>query len=182
MPIQVAAKIDDLRSRGQLFHHAGQIVAAVAQEDGLVRVRVALRGGRGEIALVAARIINCTGPETDLRKSDDPLIQDLLERGVVQVDAHGLGLLTDEIGALINSSGTAWRTLFTLGPARRGTLVESTAISEIRRQARTIASVLLNELSPGSSTWTREQAGSFVAGLEHASDSVGHAAQPQRNQ
>ena len=48
-----------------------------------------------------------------------------------------MGFATDRDGALLGSSGGR---LFTLGSLRRGDLWESTAIPELREQARALAS------------------------------------------
>ncbi len=49
---------------------------------------------RGEKAMTveADAIINCTGPATDLRKVQHPLLRDLLQQGLVRSDPLGLGL------------------------------------------------------------------------------------------
>ena len=55
-----------------------------------------------------------------------------------------MGLDTDpDTGQLISANGTPVPEFFTLGPLRRGTLWESTAIPEIRSEARRLAAMLL---------------------------------------
>ncbi|HWY24061.1 MAG TPA: hypothetical protein VNX47_04035, partial [Nevskia sp.] len=58
-------------------------------------------------------------------------------------DALGLGLLTDAQGALLDRDGQASTWLYTLGPARKGQLWETTAVPEIRVQAQALARRLL---------------------------------------
>ena len=115
------------------------------QNDSRLRARVALLGGRDDLSLEVARVINCTGPSLNLRDWSHPLIRDLLETGIARTDPLGLGLLTDNDGALIGRDGSASNVLFTLGPMRRGTLLETTAIPEIRQQAAGLARRLLAE-------------------------------------
>jgi len=93
-----------------------------------------------------SRIINCTGGESDPAKSKDLMTQHLLADGLAQADPLRLGLMTDDTGALISADGAASKTIFTLGPLRRGMLWESTSIPEIRVQAAALAEVLLREL------------------------------------
>ncbi len=77
-------------------------------------------------------IINCTGPG---RLIDvDPLVRSLEAEGLARRGPHGLGLDVDEHGALLPK-----RKIFTLGPARRGWLWETTAAPEIRAQARSLS-------------------------------------------
>jgi uncharacterized NAD(P)/FAD-binding protein YdhS len=150
MPPEVAAKIDSMRWSGRLLLHSGRIVEARIENDSRLRVRVALLGGRDDLSVAVARIINCTGPTPNLRNSSHPLIHDLLESGAARTDPLQLGLLTDNDGALIGRDGSASNVVFTLGPMRRGTLLETTAIPEIRQQAANLARRLLAQQLPAS--------------------------------
>ena len=139
-----------IEPRANLLLHSGRIAEASVANDSRFRVRVALRGGRDDLSLEVARILNCTGPSSNLHDSPPPLIQNLLESQIARTDSLALGLLTDEDGALLGPSGAASNVLFTLGPMRRGTLLESSAIPEIRVQAAVLARRLLAGLSPAS--------------------------------
>ena len=150
MPQEVAAKIDAMRWGGRLLLHSGRIVEADVESNSHLRVHVALLGGRDDLSLEVARIINCTGPSQNLRDSSHPSIHDLLETGIARTDLLGLGLLTDNDGALIGRDSARSNVVFTLGPMRRGTLLETTAIPEIREQAANLAGRLLAELHPAS--------------------------------
>jgi uncharacterized NAD(P)/FAD-binding protein YdhS len=101
---------------------------------------------RGERALQILRInraINCTGPEGDPSRSDQPLIDALLAQGLARPDPLGLGLNVDEDGRLIGQSGAISAGLFAIGPIARGALWEITAVPDIRVQARRLAKRLL---------------------------------------
>ncbi len=87
--------------------------------------------------------MNCTGPATDWRELAEPIVADLFERGAARPDPFSLGLDTAQDGALAGADGTPSRTLFTLGPTRRGTLWVTTACPEIRAQAAALAERLL---------------------------------------
>jgi uncharacterized NAD(P)/FAD-binding protein YdhS len=150
MPQEVAAKIHSMRWGGRLLLHSGRIVEARVESDSRLRARLALLGGRDELSLEVARVINCAGPSLNLRDWSHPLIHDLLETGIARTDPLGLGLLTDNDGALIGRDGAASNVVFTLGPMRRGTLLETTAIPEIRGQAASLARRLLAEPPPAS--------------------------------
>ena len=63
------------------------------------------RKTRAERVLRVDRVINCTGPETDCRRIDNPLIKNLLAQGFARPDPLFLGLDADSKGALIDSSG-----------------------------------------------------------------------------
>jgi uncharacterized NAD(P)/FAD-binding protein YdhS len=67
--------------------------------------------------------------------------------GLASTDALGIGLATSDSGALMGANGDADGDVYTLGPPRRGDLWETTAIPEIRVQARDLAEHLLRRLA-----------------------------------
>jgi len=95
--------------------------------------------------LFVNRIVNCTGPESNYRNIDRPLVQGMLRDGLAAQDALSLGLLCDDRGRLINADRKVSDELYALGPLRRGVEWESTALREIRRQASDLASLLLEQ-------------------------------------
>lgn len=134
---RVAPEIDrliayQLRS-GQTRIHAGRILR---YEEGAHGVAVSYRQRRtGEQRqLFVDRVINCTGPETDCRKFNSPLVRQLRQQGLIRPDPLGLGVDVAENGALLNEHGAPSDFLYTLGPPRKGALWETTAVPEIRGQ------------------------------------------------
>jgi uncharacterized NAD(P)/FAD-binding protein YdhS len=87
-------------------------------------------------------VVNCTGPSLDLAEASDPLLVALRERGLIAPDPLALGLATTVDGRVIGVDGAVVEGLFTVGPSRKGTLWESTAIPEIRAQAAAVAAAL----------------------------------------
>jgi uncharacterized NAD(P)/FAD-binding protein YdhS len=90
-----------------------------------------------------AAVVNCTGPDGDVAGGGSPLLAALCAAGTVRPHPLGLGLDTAPDGALLDARGRPSATLFALGPLRRGELWESTAVPEIRAQARTLAQHLV---------------------------------------
>lgn len=121
--------------------HTGRVVRFHEVEN---RVQVTYRDRRTarEESLFVDRVINCTGPETDCRSLDDPLIAALLAQGLARPDPLFLGLDVEENGALIGQDGRPSQLLFTVGPPRKGRDWESTAVPEIRLQALELARYL----------------------------------------
>ncbi|MFL6467938.1 MAG: hypothetical protein ACJ72Z_08270, partial [Pyrinomonadaceae bacterium] len=76
-------------------------------------------------------------------KLDSPLVRDLFANGAVRSDPLNFGLDAFPDGTIIDAEGQPSPLLFTLGTALKGTLWESTAIPEIRVQARNLANRLL---------------------------------------
>jgi uncharacterized NAD(P)/FAD-binding protein YdhS len=113
---------------------AGRLVSLGAESD-LARA-VWRRRGRDALERGEFRhVINCTGPEGDPNQSDQPLLRQLLQDGLVRADAFGLGLDVTDDNRLIASSGAVQGGLFAIGPAARGALWEVTAVPDIRVQA-----------------------------------------------
>jgi uncharacterized NAD(P)/FAD-binding protein YdhS len=142
MAPQIGEAIAQLRASGQLRVIAGR-VQSFGLKDGLAVGRYRARGERTLRELRAARVVNCTGPATHLADVRHPLIASLLEQGLARADAVGMGFATDGRGEL---RGAAPGRLFTLGPLRRGELWETTAMPEVREQARALAERLVGDL------------------------------------
>ncbi|AGC42296.1 hypothetical protein MYSTI_00947 [Myxococcus stipitatus DSM 14675] len=145
----VSDQVERLRASGRLRLHAARVRGFALDDAGQVSVRLAPRGQRREERLQVQHVVNCTGPEGLGVRHGHPLLRDLTEAGTALPDALGLGLATHGPGALLNARGDARGRLFTLGPLRRGELWETTAVPEIRVQARALADHLLERLGRG---------------------------------
>ncbi|HEY0414752.1 MAG TPA: FAD/NAD(P)-binding protein [Gaiellaceae bacterium] len=140
MAPEVHERLADLQAEGRLTLLAGTIRDAQVSDDG-VTVGVRTRDGR-DVAVDAAHVVNCTGPAASLVDRPAPILRSLLEQGLTVADAHRIGVLTTDDGALLGASGAQVPGLFAVGPIRRGTLWESTAIPELRGQAERLAAVV----------------------------------------
>src|SRR5258705_5940103 len=81
------------------------------------------------------------------RLSRDPLVRDLLARGLARPGPLGLGFDAGERGALIGADGRPSTVLFTLGPPLKGLFWETTAAPEIREAAASLAARLAPRVS-----------------------------------
>ncbi|MDB5986205.1 MAG: beta-lactamase domain protein [Nevskia sp.] len=142
---RIVSMVDRLLRSGQMNLQAGRLIA-LNERDGSVDATIRLRADRSLQTLNVQRVINCTGPECDYRRLNHPLIVSLREQGLIEADALGLGLSTDDRGALIDAAAQPSTRLFTLGPPRKGQLWETTAVPEIRVQAQALAQQLLAQL------------------------------------
>ncbi|MFF0013339.1 FAD/NAD(P)-binding protein [Streptomyces sp. NPDC005374] len=136
-----AARLHALRGRGRLRVAAAEIVGAAVDR---AAVRVRLSDGR---QLQVTAVVNCTGARTDLHRAGDPLVDCLLRDGTARPGPAGQGLDTAGDGRLVPATGPA-APLWTIGAVRRGNLLETTAIPEIRGQAAQVADSILNSLAP----------------------------------
>lgn len=146
-PDEVFRAVEPLLHDGTLRIVAGRILHARLAPGG-AEVVVAPRDPSNptRLAIPAAFVVNCTGPRTDPRRIPDPLVRDLIARGLIAPDPLGLGIETAPNGAVLGASGEPVPGLFTLGPWRRPALWETTAVPEIRGQARDLAQSLLAAL------------------------------------
>jgi uncharacterized NAD(P)/FAD-binding protein YdhS len=143
----VARRIGALRATGQLVLAAGKIRGLRLEDDSFALCRWRGRGQDTGYAFRAVRVINCTGPTGDVLTSSDPLIQDLVRRGLARPDPLRLGFDVDDENRVRDLSGEASPTLLAVGPATRGTSWETTAVPDIRIQAAAVAEMVLAALS-----------------------------------
>jgi uncharacterized NAD(P)/FAD-binding protein YdhS len=145
IPPQTAQQVTMLRVTGRLSVHAGRITGVGQHQDGL---RVAVGTGADSYQLGDGWLINATGPGTDVTATIDPLLRDLLDRGLARPDPLRLGVDADSSGALLDAAGRPSGRLFTLGPTLRGCRYETTAIPEIRDQAVALARLITATHAP----------------------------------
>ncbi len=130
----IGRTIQRLRDTGRLDVIAGRVLEYDVRNDtALATIR--RRGSSSNEVVSASRVINCTGPDTDLARVQEPFVQSLRQAGVVTPDELGLGLATDPAGRLLDRDGRAHRSLFLAGPLLRGRLWENTAVPELRSDA-----------------------------------------------
>lgn len=134
MATDVAARLDGYRDAGRLTVVEGGIGAVT---DHGVRCEVALPALPD--TLFADAVVNCTGPMTDVSRSTDPLLASLVARGLVAPDPLRLGVSCTPDGEVLDVSGQVVPGLYVVGPPRKGTLYETTAVPEIRGQAAALA-------------------------------------------
>ncbi|GAB2702929.1 FAD/NAD(P)-binding protein [Kitasatospora kifunensis] len=137
-----AAALAELLDRDRLTIAAAEVADAQPAADDAVRVR--LSDGR---TLTASAVVNCTGAPAELTSSDDALHRALFQRGLATAGPVGLGLATADDGRLRPAARQAPAPLWTLGLLRRGELLESTAMPEIRGQAADLARAVLHALT-----------------------------------
>jgi uncharacterized NAD(P)/FAD-binding protein YdhS len=132
--------VESLIEAGKLTVIQGRVERYAEDSDGVV-VTLHLRDGTA-VDLRVGKVINCTGPDTDLSRVRDPLVESLRRDGLIRPDKLGLGLDTDEGGRVLDAAGQPSRRLFLVGPLRKGLRWEHTAVPELRVEARRMADLL----------------------------------------
>jgi len=134
----VATRLAAMQAEGRLQIRAAKVVDAVTAGAG---ISIAMRG-RGQHMverLTVSRVVNCTGPLGDLRRTTDPLLQNLYARGAIRPDPLAIGIDVDQQCHAIADDGSAQPRLFVVGPMTRGAHWEIVAVPDIRRQVWALA-------------------------------------------
>ena len=99
-----AQSIERMIASGDLSVRAARILGyrPVANE---VEVTIRPRGASAAGRIHVGRVINCTGPSSDVRRMGDPLLDALLSRRLLRPDPLGLGVETAADGALLDAAG-----------------------------------------------------------------------------
>ena len=134
----VGATIELMRAEARLAVGAGRLLSITPVEGGAELV-FRLRGQDAAERLRAARIVNCTGPESDIARAGEPLLDALLAAGAIRQDALRVGVDVDGDCRAIRADGRTSETLSVIGPVTRGTFWESVAVPDIRVQAARVA-------------------------------------------
>jgi uncharacterized NAD(P)/FAD-binding protein YdhS len=136
--------IDTLRRMRKLHIHAGRI-SGLELAGKQVRVSWRARGEERPRTLLVDRVINCMGPDYDLRHTQDRLLRSLMAQGMAVPDPLGLGLMTGECGALMDArGGGVLGNIYYIGPMLRASHWETTAVQELRVHAEQLACQLVS--------------------------------------
>lgn len=128
--------------------HRHRMSIGVADELRLAQCNDKIRVLGGDARQLATEskwdaIILCTGPDDAALLKEAPL-ESLASEGHVCIGPHGMGIDTVPVtGQVRNHAGQTPHRIYAVGPLRRGTLWESTAIPEIRSEAEKLALHLL---------------------------------------
>jgi uncharacterized NAD(P)/FAD-binding protein YdhS len=134
MAPQVASAFAQLRHSGRLDVAQGRLLSLEPRRR-VLRARIG--HARDDEVLEVDAVVNCTGATGGYANSSR-LISHLVRAGLAE-DDRGLGLKVDALGDLVGADGRADDGLHVIGWARRGRLLESTAIPELRCQAESLA-------------------------------------------
>jgi uncharacterized NAD(P)/FAD-binding protein YdhS len=142
-------EFDGLRSRGQLVIRAGRVLD-IQVRGTVAHVTTRSRGAADADVSSFGAVVNCTGPDGDVRTLADPLIRQLLARGLARSDALGIGLDVSRDLALVETNGRPSSLLSLVGPLLKGALWEATAVPELRVHAANVAARLHASLATGT--------------------------------
>ena len=142
LPVEVHRRVQAELAAGRAIFVQGRVTQVTRRGEGYA-VQVSRRGSVETLRVDLA--FDCTGYAPDLQQS---LLRDLISQGLAHPDAHGLGLVVEQNGAVKDASGCPRRGLFALGPLGQGSLWEITAVPEIVAQADRAAAAIATTALP----------------------------------
>jgi uncharacterized NAD(P)/FAD-binding protein YdhS len=165
MAPEIGSAVARLTQDGRLYAAGGRLQGADRDPHGLTVVWTPRGGGEPRRTRVGW-LINCTGPQGDPSRAEEPLLNALLARGAARTDPLRLGLDVDDRGRLRDAEGRSQPRLWAMGPLTRGALWEIVAVPEIRQQAADLAA----RLAPAASTAKAAPAGRYTAHLDEVGE------------
>lgn len=143
LPKNIYFQMQDLISKGRLEIIGGRL-KELKEISGMVYVVIKERKNQELREFIVNRVINCTGPMTDISRIDLPLISNLYKKGLITHDEMKLGINALPDGTVIQKDNSVSPFLFTIGSLLKGILWESTAVPELRVQAKALAGELIS--------------------------------------
>ena len=144
LPLHIHEMMQLLRLQNRLIPIKGKI-KDIIEKNGRVTVAYFDATKKRESILKVGRVINCTGPENDIRHSANELLRNLSAANIIMPDELSLGINADAgTGAIINNKGEKSERIFTTGSNLKGILWENTAVPDIRSHTKKVAAHLTN--------------------------------------
>jgi len=140
MPAEASEVLDEMRSRGTLEILRGRLRSI---DESNTRFDITYTTDGVEKHASANILVNCIGSQANFAKIDSTFVQNLTERKHIRNDDLSLGIAASPDGRVLDKMGEFSNVVYTLGTALKGTLWETTAIPEIRTQAKQLAIKLL---------------------------------------
>jgi len=142
LPPEAAQILDEMQAANQLQILKGRLRNITVSDAG--KFDVSYSADAVEKHLSVDAIINCIGSESNFTRVKFPLVKNLIGKGLIKPDVLKLGIDATPDGKTIDCNNEISDKVYTIGPALKGVLWESTAMPEIRAQANKLAVSLLN--------------------------------------
>lgn len=138
MAPQVGLELDRLREGGTFNVHRGQLMA-VERMGKALSLEIKLLPSGDVHRWYSDWLVNCTGPDAHVFRDDQVVLKRLQSRGLACAGPLGIGVATTLRGRVLDATGYPLGWLWAMGSLRQGQLFESTAVRELRLQAREVA-------------------------------------------
>lgn len=145
----VADDLENVLAQQKLEVHAGYLQQAEFS-GAAITLSYRTRGSHDMRRITADWIVNCTGMER-AGISHSPLLKNMKERGQLQADPLGLGIVVNDESRLVSKHGEAQPHINVVGALTAGRFWEITAVPDIRVQADTVTSRIAAEIATDGS-------------------------------
>ncbi len=145
LPLHIHDEIQNERIRGTLKVYSGRVTNVEQVQDGII-IKYLNKKSRTHQKVFVSRIINCTGPVTDLLTSRNTLLANLVRKNFIEQDPLRLGINADSETYIASKNGNLVEGLYIIGSLLKGVLWESTAVGELRQQAQQVSKTILRSL------------------------------------
>jgi len=146
IPIHIYEMIQQLRMQQRMIPLTGRIKDITEQANSAIVLYFNEATKKTE-TIEVDRIINCTGPESDIRRSANGLLRNLVNNDIITPDELHLGIEADAaMGAVKNSKGDTNERIFTTGSNLKGVLWENTAVPDIRQHVKKMTLHISNQI------------------------------------
>ncbi len=126
----------------------GGRVQSLVEADGGIEAVIRQRGAAAnDPARHFAVGINCTGPLHAIARTRDPVLRSLLDSGLAEPDALGIGLKVDDGVRVIGPQASPTQRLWAMGSLGKARYWEIIAVPDIRVQAEQVAEAIAKELN-----------------------------------
>lgn len=142
LPMQIFQQLQEFIQKGELQIIAGRLIK-IEDSQNSISVHFKQRKSQHEQVLQVHRVINCTGPQSNILKLEKTLFKNMLSRKLICADEMNLGIMATPDGQII-CNGKKSEFLYTIGTNLKGVLWESVAVPELRHQAKKTAEIILN--------------------------------------
>lgn len=140
MPAAAAETIDEMQKNDRLEILRGRLRSITVTDTGF---DISYARFDVEHHSSANILVNCIGSQANFNKIESTFVENLIDRNHIRNDELSQGIAASPDGRVVDKNGEFSEVVYTLGTALRGTLWETTAIPEIRTQARNLALRLL---------------------------------------
>ncbi len=121
IPLHIFVLIQNLRVENILNTYSGKLKNVTLNNEKFIAT-IFNKVTNAEHQLTVDRIINCTGSENDIFKSENILLSNLATSGLITSDELRMGINATSVGAVITSNGKNQQQNFTLGNNLKGIL------------------------------------------------------------
>ncbi|MDF2436552.1 MAG: beta-lactamase protein [Bacteroidota bacterium] len=144
LPVDVHYKTIELIEKDQLRVIGGRVEAINFTDQ--FDVSIKLRKKHYSELIRVSRIVNCTGPQGNYNEINDPLVQSLINNGLISPDELKMGIKAMPEGNVLDSSGKPVKNLYAVGSILRGVLWETTSVPDLKVNAENVAIQIINSI------------------------------------